>query len=216
MENVTDFVIEPMKEQSKYIVQCRINYKQDGKSKIWDAIQEHESVCILIYNMTKDCFVFVSQFRPGVYLNSARRQLGRKEMQMFGAVDPTCVPPKLGISYEMCAGLVDKDMSLEKTAQMECLEECGYDVPLANIEKITSYRTGLGLSGAQQTLYYAEVTDDMKVSLGGGLDEEGEMIEVLHIPLKDSRKLLTDDTIPKSIGLLYGIMWFYENKKRPE
>lgn len=46
-----------------------------------------------------------------------------------------------GVTYELCAGLVDKpDLSLEEIARQEILEECGYDVPVSKLRKITSYR----------------------------------------------------------------------------
>ena len=50
-------------------------------------------------------------------------------------------PASGGVTYELCAGLVDKpDLSLEEIARQEVLEECGYDVPAAKLKRITSYR----------------------------------------------------------------------------
>lgn len=49
-------------------------------------------------------------------------------------------PAELGITYELCAGIVDKDTSLEQIAQAELLEECGYKVPLDKLERICSSR----------------------------------------------------------------------------
>lgn len=50
-------------------------------------------------------------------------------------------PASAGITYELCAGLVDKpDLSLEEIARQEVLEECGYDVPASKLKRITSYR----------------------------------------------------------------------------
>lgn len=52
-----------------------------------------------------------------------------------------CPPASAGITYELCAGLVDKpDLSLEEIARQEVLEECGYDVPASKLKRITSYR----------------------------------------------------------------------------
>lgn len=51
-------------------------------------------------------------------------------------------PASAGITYELCAGLVDKpDLSLEEIARQEVLEECGYDVPASKLKRITSYRS---------------------------------------------------------------------------
>ncbi len=50
-------------------------------------------------------------------------------------------PASVGVTYELCAGLVDKpNLSLEEIARQEVLEECGYDVPVTKLRKITSYR----------------------------------------------------------------------------
>ena len=49
-------------------------------------------------------------------------------------------PPELGITFELCAGIIDKDSSLEQIAQAELLEECGYKIPLDKLERICSCR----------------------------------------------------------------------------
>lgn len=50
-------------------------------------------------------------------------------------------PFSAGVTYELCAGLVDKPgLSLEEIARQEVLEECGYDVPASKLKRITSYR----------------------------------------------------------------------------
>lgn len=50
-------------------------------------------------------------------------------------------PATVGVTYELCAGLVDKpELSLEEIARQEVLEECGYDVPASKLKRITSYR----------------------------------------------------------------------------
>ena len=73
-----------------------------------------------------------------VYINQAL-SLGEKG----SVVDTSKVPGHLGLTYELCAGIVDKECSWEEIAQAEMLEECGYDVPLSAIEEITSCRFGL-------------------------------------------------------------------------
>ena len=49
-------------------------------------------------------------------------------------------PGKLGVTYELCAGIVDKDVSSAEIAKMEVLEECGYDVPVESLEVVSTYR----------------------------------------------------------------------------
>lgn len=51
-------------------------------------------------------------------------------------------PATAGVTYELCAGLVDKpNLTLEEIARQEVLEECGYDVPASKLKRITSYRS---------------------------------------------------------------------------
>ena len=49
-------------------------------------------------------------------------------------------PARLGITYELCAGIVDKDLPLDVIAQEEVLEETGYQVSLEQLERVTSMR----------------------------------------------------------------------------
>lgn len=50
-------------------------------------------------------------------------------------------PASAGVTYELCAGIVDKPhLSLEEIACQEVLEECGYEVPVSKLRRITTYR----------------------------------------------------------------------------
>lgn len=49
-------------------------------------------------------------------------------------------PVSLGITHELCAGIVDKSKPLIEIAQEEIIEECGYDVPVERIETVMTYR----------------------------------------------------------------------------
>lgn len=122
---------------------------------------------------------------------------------------PTRLPASVGVTYELCAGIVDKPgLSLEEIASEEVLEECGYEVPAANLKRVTSYRTGVSVTGTKHTLFYGEVTDEMKIGDGGGRAKEGELIEVVEVPLQDSMSFAFDETCPKTIGITFGFMWF--------
>ena len=124
-------------------------------------------------------------------------------------------PGSLGCTYELCAGIVDKNVSLEQIAKEEVLEETGYDVPLSNIEYLTAYFSSIGHAGSKQTMYYCEVTDDMMVHRGGGNTHEGELIEVVHVPLENAMKLAMDGEAARSTGLCFAVVWF-EHFKKPK
>ncbi|NWS17601.1 NUD14 pyrophosphatase, partial [Pachyramphus minor] len=173
------------------------------------------SVSILIFNTSRQCFIVVKQFRPAVYMCEVERhrpqvfQIQDKE-QFPRLEDP--LPAVVGVTYELCAGIVDKpDLSLEEIACEEVLEECGYRISVADLRKITSYRSGVGVTGSRQTLFYAEVTDQMRIGGGGGQPEEGELIEVVEIPLEESMKFAYDETFLKTMSVIFSFMWFQNN-----
>uniref|UniRef100_A0A1B6M416 Uridine diphosphate glucose pyrophosphatase NUDT14 n=1 Tax=Graphocephala atropunctata TaxID=36148 RepID=A0A1B6M416_9HEMI len=191
---------------SKYVKPFSINYTLNGFKKTWDLIETHNSVSIVIYNYTRNVLVFVKQFRPGVYINSI------PEEDRVNPIDTNKYPSSLGVTIELCAGIIDKDKPLEQIAREEVLEECGYDVPLDKIKKVKSYRGAVGFAGEHQSLFYAEVTDDMKVSRGGGLAESGEFIEVMELTLPQANLMFCDGdcnglNVPP--GCLLGVYWFF-------
>ena len=118
-----------------------------------------------------------------------------------------------GVTYELCAGIIDKNMSLAGLMRQEILEECGYDVPEENLQEVVSFRGGVGSTGALQTFFFAEVTDEMCVSKGGGNLDEGERIEVFYLPLEKSREFLFDQTKQKPGGLMFAFMWYFDKFK---
>ncbi len=179
--------IEPCKDP-KFIKPQLLHYSKDGKERTWEVASTHDSVAILLYHEDRRSFVLVKQFRPAVYLKNGD-----------------------GFTYELCAGLVDKDKDLEIIAKEEILEECGYDVEVASIEKITAFRTAVGFAAAEQTLYFAKIDDSMKVSDGGGIEDED--IEVIYIPFSDARQFMMDESKAKTPGLLYSFMWFFDKNR---
>ena len=124
-------------------------------------------------------------------------------------------PGALGCTYELCAGIVDKNASLEQITKEEVFEETGYDVPLSNVEYVNAYYSSIGHAGSKQTMFYCEVTDDMMVHKGGGNEYEGELIEVVDVPLEDGMKLAMNGEAARSTGLCFAIIWF-EHFKKPQ
>jgi len=176
-------------KESFFVKPRRILYQQDGIPKVWDSVEVHDSVAVLLFHTDKNALIVVRQFRPPVYLKNQD-----------------------GYTYELCAGIVDKSKSLEEIAHEEILEECGYHVPLEKIEKISSFYTAVGFAGAHQVLYYAEVEDVMQVSEGGGIDVES--IEVLYIDVDEAHEFVIDETKAKTPGLMFAFTWFLNHKMK--
>ena len=173
-----------------YIKPIMLNYTLKGQKKQWEAVITHSSVSILLYHIEKEAFILVKQLRPAV-LNANKTD---------------------GFMYEMCAGIIDKDASDAQIAKEEVYEECGYDIPVESLEKVTSFYTNVGISGARQTIYYAELTEAMKINEGGGLPEED--IEVITIPLAEAKEFMFDESYQKTSGVIMAFYWFFDNKKR--
>lgn len=203
MNKLTQVLIKPLQE-SIYVKPFTMYYTQNGKDKTWDLLAIHDSVSIIIYNVTRHVLVLVKQFRPAVYLGSIPDD-DRKDI-----VDTNKYPAELGITLELCAGIVDKDLTLEEIAAEEVLEECGYKIDPSILERVSSYRSGVGTTGSVQTSYYCEVTDDMKVGQGGGVDDE--IIEVVEMSISDINKYIRQEHVLSPPSFLFNICWFLQNK----
>ncbi|WP_455757466.1 NUDIX domain-containing protein [Sulfurimonas sp.] len=173
----------------KFIKPIKLNYTHNNQKREWEAVISHDSVSILLWHVDKEAFVIVKQLRAPV-LNTNKTN---------------------GMMHELCAGIVDKDTSLEQIAKEEILEECGYDIPVESLQKISSFYTSVGISGAKQTLYYATCNESMKINDGGGLEEED--IEVIYIPHAKAKKFMFDESYQKTPGLMMAFYWFFDNIK---
>lgn len=174
-------------EDSFFIKPKRMTYTQEDVVKEWDMVEVHDSVAIILYHEERQSLVVVKQFRPPVYLKNND-----------------------GYTYELCAGIVDKEKSLVEIAHEEILEECGYHVPLEEIKRVTSFYTAVGFAGSVQTLYAARINESMRINEGGGVGVES--IEVIEIPLSEAKEFVLDETKAKTPGLMFGFGWFLENQ----
>lgn len=175
-------------ENSQYVKPKSMYYEQNGKSKRWDIVDSYDSVAILLYHEAKDSFVFVKQFRPSIYLKN-----------------------KNGFTYELCAGIMDKGISPAKTALEEIEEETGFRVPEDRLEKVSAFYTAVGFAGGRQTLYFANIDDNMKINEGGG--DEMEDIEVIYLKREKAREFMFDESIATTSGLMFALMWFFCEKR---
>ena len=174
-------------QNPRFIHPVRINYTQNGKQKSWEAIKSHNSVAVLLYHKEKDAFLLVRQLRVTTILSNDEED---------------------GYTIELCAGIVDKQLPLAQIAKEEILEECGYDVPLQQIKRVTSYYTSVGFSGAKQTMYYAVIDESMRVSEGGGIEDEE--IELLFLPVSNAKNFMFNERYKKTPGLMMAFYWFFD------
>ncbi len=187
MFRISNFTTQPLL-RPRYIQPMRLRYIQNGVDRTWEAVKSHDSVAVLLYHTDHNAFVLVKQFRAPVFMNYKEH---------------TC-------TYELCAGIIDKPCSVEQIVKEEINEECGYDVPLETIKRITSFFTNVGVSGSKQYLFYAEIDDTMQVHCGGGIESEEIIVE--YLPLQDAKAFMYDETKAKTPGLLFAFEWFFGEK----
>jgi len=136
--------------------------EREGKEFFWETVSSHNSVHILVYNPDTKNIIVVKQVRVPVLSN-----------------DPT----RNGEVIEACAGLIDKDTTIEQIAVEEVDEELGYSIRQDALVKVKVLKSGVGTAGGEAHTFIAKVTKEDKVSLGGGL--ESEDIEVVYIPYNE-------------------------------
>ena len=171
---------------SRYVKPKRIFYTECGAEKSWDVVDSHDSVSVLLYHKERESFLIVKQFRPAVYLKNND-----------------------GYTYELCAGIIDKEgKSLAEIASEEILEECGYKIAPHALKPVTTFFSSVGIAGSRQSLFYAQIEQSMRENEGGGIDSE--RIELVYVPLDEARAFMFDEHKPKTPGLLFAFMWFFE------
>lgn len=139
----------------------KITYDYRKKNGEWEthskeAYDRGNGATILLYNKAKKTVILTRQFRLPTYINGNEN----------------------GMLIEACAGLLDKDNE-EDCIRKETEEETGYKT--TKVRKI--FESYMSPGSVTEILYFfvAEYNQEMKVSEGGGLDEEQENIEVLEL-----------------------------------
>ena len=173
--------------KGKFLELKEVFFDYFGKKRRWEVCSSHNSVSVLIYDRDLDSLIMVRQFRLPVYLKNND-----------------------GYTLELCAGLCDKDKCNIEIAKEEILEECGYDVDVKNIQRITSTWASVGSSAANQEIFYVEVDQGMKVNEGGGIDDED--IEIVKIPASEVYEKIFDESVVLTPGAKFAMLWWIHNR----
>ncbi len=160
----------------------RFEYQKDDGT--WET-QEREAydrgngAAILLYNKEKGTVVLTRQFRMPTYVNGNES----------------------GMLIEVCAGLLDGDHP-EDCIRKEVEEETGYRIH--NVKRVYEAYMSPGSVTEIVFLFVGTYEDTMKVSEGGGADDETENIEVLELSFTDALKMVETGAIQdaKTIMLL--------------
>ncbi len=155
--------------------------KKDGNWEVQnrEAYDRGNGATILLYNRQNRTVILTRQFRVPTYLNGNDS----------------------GMLIESCAGLLDKD-NAEDCIKRETEEEIGYKI--SAVEKI--FEAYMSPGSVTEIVYFfiAEYTKSMKISEGGGADNEQEEIEVLEMKIDKAIQMVESGAIKdgKTIMLL--------------
>jgi nudix-type nucleoside diphosphatase (YffH/AdpP family) len=133
---------------------------------------------ILLYSKLKKTVVLTRQFRFPAFVNEHD-----------------------GMLIETCAGLLDRD-DPHTCIRKETEEETGYRIE--EVRKV--FEAFMSPGSVTERLYFfvGEYFDEDKLDEGGGVEAEGEEIEVLELPLDDALAMIETGAITdgKTIMLL--------------
>ncbi|WP_294220064.1 GDP-mannose pyrophosphatase NudK [uncultured Chryseobacterium sp.] len=158
--------------------------KKDGtfEQQSREAYDRGNGAVILLYNKDSQTVILTRQFRLPTFINGNES----------------------GMMIEACAGLLDND-NPEECIRRETEEETGYKI--SHIEKIFEAYMSPGSVTEILHFFIAEYTTEMKTGEGGGLDDEGENIEVLELDFEIALEMIDSGEIKdaKTIMLLQHI-----------
>lgn len=155
--------------------------KKDGsfQQQSREAYDRGNGAAILLYDKSTGNVILTRQFRLPSYLNGN----------------------KTGMMIEVCAGLLDND-NPEDCIKRETEEETGYKI--SHVEKIFEAYMSPGAVTEILHFFIGEYSKEMKINDGGGLDDEGEDIEVLELSFEEALQMIETGAIKdaKTIMLL--------------
>ena len=162
----------------------RTTYEHRHRAGHWTTEQREtydrgNGATILLHDVTRGTVLLTRQFRYPVYVN--------------GHAD--------GFLVEAAAGLLDDD-DPEAAIRRETAEELGVDV--GDLEHVFDVFMSPGSVTERISFFAAPYTPADRVSAGGGLEDEGEDIEVLELDVDEALAMVDDGRIAdaKTIMLL--------------
>jgi nudix-type nucleoside diphosphatase (YffH/AdpP family) len=149
-----------------------------------------DGATILLFNRQRQKVVLTRQFRFPAFVNGHD-----------------------GMLIEAAAGLLDNALP-EERVWAEAEEETGYIVQ--NVQKVFEAYMSPGSVTEKLHFFVGEYQADERVSDGGGVEAEGEDLEVIELPLADALRAVRQGTIvdAKTIMLLQFVALNHTLEKR--
>jgi len=146
--------------------------RRDGRwqSISWEVNDHGDGAVVLPFNADRRSAILIRQFRLPAYLNGHPERL-----------------------LEACAGLLDAGEEPADCARREAMEETGYRV--TDLEHVGAVFSSPGTLTERMHLFLARYEPGGQAHDGGGVDHEGEDIEVVELPLDEIARMAADGSI---------------------
>ena len=139
-----------------------------------------DAATLLPYDAGRQCVLLTRQFRLGAYMNDKTQGL-----------------------LEACAGTIDPGESAEACMRREAMEEMGLRVDAMDF----LFEGFVSPAATTEKLHFfvAPYSPEARVADGGGMEEEGEEIEIVELPFADVLREAKAGAIRdvKTLTLLY-------------
>lgn len=144
-------------------------------------VKREDAAAVLVINTDSNKVILTKQFRYPVAAKASEEIL------------------------EIVAGKLDEGEEPLAAALRETEEEIGYKIKPKNISFLISCFASPGYSSERFFIYHATVTDDDKVSKGGGLAAENEHIEIIELDVDKFKTLIRDGTLHDAKTYIAGL-----------
>ena len=138
-----------------------LNNSGEWETQHREAYDRGNGATILLYNVSQKSVILTEQFRLPTFVNGNES----------------------GMMIEACAGLLEENNPID-CIKKETEEETGYRIE--NVRKIMEAYMSPGSVTELIYFFIAEYAKEMKVSDGGGAEDETENIDVLEIDFEEA------------------------------
>lgn len=175
----TEVVYDERTRLSKVTYAVEKNGQQKEQTR--EVVQRPNAATCLLYNPEVQTIILTRQVRIATHLNGNEG----------------------GLLLEAPAGLLEEGEAPDATMLREITEETGYEVTA--VKKLFAAYSSPGAFTELVHYFVAEYRPEQKKEKGGGLEEEGEDIEIVELPFTEALQQVEQGTIQdaKTILLLH-------------